>query len=130
MSIISIYASIISETRPKRGTREHYDAEFKRAAVRLLLTSGKTATQLSRELGVSAWSLSRWKQEELRAMGEITVDGQVRPAAEVEQENRQLRHELEAMRRQRDLLKKAIAICSEDGLGQDALGVERVRGMK
>ncbi|MCA1602668.1 MAG: transposase [Acidobacteria bacterium] len=114
----------------KRGTREHYDAEFKREAVGLLLTSGKTATQLSRELGVSAWSLSRWKQEELRAMGEITVDGQVRPAAEVEQENRQLRHELEAMRRQRDLLKKAIAICSEDGLGQDALGVERVRGMK
>ena len=114
----------------KRGSGERYDAEFKREAVRLLLTSGKTATQLSRELGVSAWSLSRWKQEELKAMGEITVEGQVRPAAAVEQENRQLRRELEAMRCQRDLLKKAIAICSEDGLGQDGLRAERVRGMK
>ncbi len=89
----------------KRGSKEHYDAEFKREAVRLLLTSGKTATQLARELGVSSWSLSQWKQEELKTRGEIEVEGQVRSAAEVEQENRQLRRELEALRRQRDLLK-------------------------
>ena len=114
----------------KRGTREQYDAEFKREAVRLLLTSGKTATQLAHELGVSSWSLSRWKQDELKASGEVTTEGQVRAAVEVEQENRQLRRELEAMRRQRDLLKKAIAICSEDGLQQDGLGADRVRGMK
>jgi len=109
----------------KRVRREHYDAEFKREAVRLLLTSGKTATQLSRELGVSSWSLGRWKQEELKAMGEIEVAGEVRSATDVEQENRQLRRELEAMRRQRDLLKKAIAICSEG-----ELSVGSVRGMK
>jgi transposase-like protein len=113
-----------------KGVRkEHYDAEFKREAVRLLLTSGKTATQLARELGVSAWSLGQWKKEELRAMGEITVAGEVRSAADVEQENQQLRRELEAVRRQRDLLKKAIAICSEGELGRE-LGVGRVRGMK
>jgi transposase-like protein len=79
---------------------------------------------------VSSWSLSRWKQDELKVMDEIEMEGQVRSAAEVEQENRQLRRELEAMRRQRDLLKKAIAICSEDGLKQDSLGAEQVRGMK
>ena len=89
----------------KRGSREHYDAEFKREAVRLLLTGGKTATQLARELGVSTWSLSQWKQDYLKVSGEIEVEGQVRSAVEVEQENRQLRRELEAMRRQRDLLK-------------------------
>jgi len=109
----------------KRLTRVHYDAEFKRDAVHLLLTSGKTATQLSRELGVSSWSLGRWKQDELKAIGEIEVAGEVRSAASVEQENRQLRRELEAMRRQRDLLKKAIAICSEG-----ELSVDRARGMK
>jgi transposase len=108
-----------------RVRKEHYDAEFKREAVRLLLAGGKTATQLARELGVSSWSLGRWKQEELKAMGEIEVAGEVRSAASVEQENRQLRRELEAMRRQRDLLKKAIAICSEG-----ELSVDRVRGMK
>ena len=110
----------------KKGSREHYDAEFKREAVRLLLTSGKSATQLARELGVSSWSLGRWKQDELKARDEIDeIEGQGRSVAAVEQENRQLRRELEAMRRQRDLLKKAIAICSEDGLGAD-----RVRIMK
>jgi len=109
----------------KRLTRVHYDAEFKQEAVRLLLTSGKTATQLSRELGVSSWRLGRWKQDELKAIGEIEVAGEVRSAASVEQENRQLRRELEAMRRQRDLLKKTIAICSEG-----ELSVDRARGMK
>jgi transposase len=108
----------------KRGSGERYDAEFKQEAVRLLLTSGKTATQLARELGVSAWSLGRWKQEYLKAVGSLEVAGQVRSAADVEQENRQLRRELEMVRGQRDLLKKAIAICSQDGLG-----VERTGGM-
>ena len=110
-----------------RGSGERYDAEFKQEAARLLLllTSGKTASQLTRELGVSSWSLGRWKQDYLQASGEIEIEGQMRSAVDIEQENRQLRRELEAMRCQRDLLKKAIAICSQDGLGMD-----RVRGMK
>ena len=70
------------------------------------------------KLHVSAWSLGQWKKEYLQALGEVEIDGQSRSAAEVEQENRQLRRELEAVRRQRDLLKKAIAICSQDGLAQ------------
>ena len=114
----------------KRGSREHYDEEFQREAVRLLLTSGKTVPQLAGELGVSSYRLRQWQQDQLKTTGAIEVAGQVRSAAEVEQENRQLRRELEAMRRQRDLLKKAIAICSEDGLRQDGMGAERVRGIK
>jgi transposase len=114
----------------KRGSREHYDEEFQREAVRLLLTSGKTVPQVARELGISSYRLRQWKQDQLKATGEIEVAGQVRSAAAVEQENRQLRRELEAMRRQRDLLKKAIAICSEDGLRQEGMGAGRVRGMK
>jgi transposase-like protein len=85
---------------------------------------------LAHELGVSSWSLSRWKHEYLKASGDIEVEGQMRSAVEVEQENRQLRRELEAMRCQRDLLKKAIAICSQDGLGREGLGMDRARGMK
>jgi len=114
----------------KRGSREHYDEEFQREAVRLLLSSGKTVPQLAGELGVSSYRLRQWQQDQLQATGTNEVAGQVRSAAEVEQENRQLRWELEAVRRQRDLLKKAIAICSEDGLKQDGMGAGRVRGMK
>ena len=108
-----------------RGSGARYDAEFKQEAVRLLLTSGTTLTQLARELGVSSWSLSRWKQDYLKASSEIEVEGHVRSAVEVEAENRQLRRELEMVRRQRDLLKKAIAICS-----LEALGAERPGGMR
>ena len=113
-----------------KGSGERYDVEFKQEAVRLLLTSGKTASQLARELGVSSWSLGRWKQEYLKTSGELEVEGQTRSAVEVEQENRQLRRELEAMRRQRDLLPSAVAICSEDGLGQEGLSRGQVRGMR
>ena len=90
----------------KRGSREHYDEEFQREAVRLLLSSGKTVPQVAGELGVSAYRLRQWKQDQLQATGAIEGAGQARSAAAVEQENRQLRRELEAMRRQRDLLKR------------------------
>ena len=114
----------------KRGSRDHYDAEFKGEAVRLLLSSGKTVPQVAGELGISAYRLRQWKQDRLPATSATEVEEPVRSAAAVEQENRQLRRELEAVRRQRDLLKKAIAICSEDGLLQDGLGAGRARGMK
>ena len=100
---------------------ERYDVHFKEEAVRLLLHSGKSATQLARELGVSSWSLGRWKQEYLKTMGALEVAGQPRSAAEIEAENQQLRRELEIVRRQRDLLKKAVAICSQDSLGEPAV---------
>jgi transposase-like protein len=41
----------------KHGNR--YSKEFKQEAVRLLLTSGKNAKQLGRELGVTGQSLAR-----------------------------------------------------------------------
>jgi len=117
----------------KRGSREHYDEEFQREAVRLLQTSGKTVPQVAGELGISAYRLRQWQQGQLTSTGQLEVAGPVRSTAEVEaveQENQQLRRELEAVRRQRDLLKKAIAICSQDGLQQDDLEARRVRGMR
>ncbi len=72
-------------SRSRSGKR--YDAEFKQEAVRLLLSSGKAASQLSCELGVSAWSLGQWKQEYLQAMGQMSVEGKqgsVRSAAVVD----------------------------------------------
>ena len=88
----------------KHKSGERYDEQFKQEAVRLLLSSGKSASHLAQELGVSSWSLGRWKQDYLNSAGEIEVEGQVRSATEIEQENRQLRRELELVRRQRDLL--------------------------
>jgi transposase len=82
-------------TTSKFGRR--YDEPFKRDAVRLLETSARSLPQLSQELGVSAWSLKRWK----------TLYGNKASSA---LENARLRRELETVSRQRDVLKKAIAI--------------------
>ena len=85
-------------TTSKFGRR--FDEPFKRDAVRLLETSSRSLQRLSRELGVSAWSLKRWK----------TLYGSKANSAALALENARLRRELEAVSRQRDLLKKAIAI--------------------
>ena len=40
-----------------------YTAEFKREAVRLVQTSGKSIAQVARELGISDTSIHQWRKE-------------------------------------------------------------------
>jgi transposase len=91
--------------------RRQYTREFKMEAVRLLETSGKSARQLERELGIGSGNLSRWKQE-FAADGEDAFPGHGRLTPEQER-LRQLERENEILRQERDILKKAIAIFSE-----------------
>ena len=91
--------------------RRQYSREFKMEAVRLLETSGKSARQLERELGIGSGNLSRWKQE-FAADGEDAFPGHGRLTPEQER-LRQLERENEILRQERDILKKAIAIFSE-----------------
>jgi transposase-like protein len=69
----------------------------------------------SQELGVSLWSLKRWKT--LYGKGDSALgtapgggDAPSADAAALVVENARLRRELERVSRQRDLLKKAIAL--------------------
>lgn len=91
--------------------RRQYTPEFKTEAVRLLESSGKSARQLERELGIGAGNLTRWKQE-FAADGEDAFPGHGRLTPELER-LRQLERENEILRQERDILKKAIAIFSE-----------------
>ena len=56
--------------------RKQYSREFKQEAVRLLETSGKSASELERELGIGKGNLWRWKRE-FAADGEDAFPGQV-----------------------------------------------------
>jgi transposase len=97
--------------------RRQYDEQFKRDAV-ALFEGGRSATQLARELGVSQWNLRDWK----RIFGTGGIKAASSPAkapaagGTVEQavELADLRRELEAVKRQRDILKKALAIVAQD----------------
>jgi transposase len=94
------------ETKGKTSKRRH-DEAFKRAAVELLVASGKPIKQIAVELGVSIWNLRDWKQRFLPAAA-----GPARSLEQVEAENRVLREELQRVKNQRDILKKTLGIIS------------------
>ena len=67
---------------------------------------------MARDLGVSKWSLGRWvgKVRSGKALTEPTTLAQETPE---QRELRRLRQELDYVSRQRDILKKALSIVSE-----------------
>lgn len=46
----------------EKKNRRRFDEEFKRSAVEMLESGVRSARQLGQELGVSEWSLSRWRK--------------------------------------------------------------------
>ncbi|HEY6542074.1 MAG TPA: IS3 family transposase [Ktedonobacteraceae bacterium] len=81
-----------------------YKQEFKREAVRLAQTSGKSIAQVARELGISDSSIHQWRKE-LAEHGAEAFPGSGHQTA-LEEENRRLKRELERTRQERDILKK------------------------
>jgi transposase len=92
-------------------TRKTYTAEFKREAIRLLETSGKSAAQIERDLGIGSGCLSRWKREQEKN-GQHAFRGHGRLAPE-EERIRELEREIKILRQERDILKKVVAIFSK-----------------
>lgn len=94
--------------------KKDYSDEFKRDAIRLQETSGKSIGAIERELGLSHNLLRQWKKR-------YQVDDETNELdrSEIEQlkaELRQAKRELDIARQERDILKKTISIFSKDGL--------------
>ena len=92
--------------------KKHFDKEFKIEAVRLASEPGNTQTKIERDLGISQGIISRWKRE-LKLDGEDAFPGKGRLKPQ-DEELRRLKRDNERLRRERDILKKAVAIFSED----------------
>ena len=91
---------------------KRYDKEFKIEAVRLALEPGKTQSGIERDLGISQGVISRWKRELVKdGKHAFPGKGHLKPEDE---KFRRLMRENERLRRERDILKKAVAIFSED----------------
>src|SRR2546430_3260832 len=88
-------------------TQPTYIKEFKQQAVQLFETSGKTKTQIARDLGISDSALSKWCKE-FGELGEEAFPGKGHQTS-LEEENRRLRRENEVLRQEREILKKAMA---------------------
>jgi transposase len=91
-----------------------YTPEFKREAVELARTSGKPITQIARELGISDTSIHQWRKE-LAEHSKQAFPGSGHQTAQ-EEELRRLKCELERTQKERDILKKALAIFSQNQL--------------
>ena len=92
-------------TRRKRRTRRVYSDELKSEAVQMLL-DGHSAESVVDNLGLSGSSLLyRWKSQTIKDSG---------PAAtRLENRVHQLEEQLRRVERERDILKKALAIFSQ-----------------
>lgn len=95
---------------PKKN--KSYTEEFKRQALELAETREGSMAQLERELGISSGLIYKWRERyQLDKQ-----DGKLKPSVEREEEAeiRRLRRELEKVTQQRDILKKAIQVFSQD----------------
>lgn len=81
-----------------------YTREFKQQAVQLYETSGKTKTQIARDLGISDSALSKWCKE-LSEQGKEAFPGKGHQTS-IEEENKRLKREVEILRQEREILKK------------------------
>lgn len=89
-----------------------YDRDFKHDAVSLV-QSGRSITEVARDLGVSHWSLTRWVRDLQK--GQALSEPATLGAETAEQrELRRLRQQNDYLRRQRDILKKALGILSAE----------------
>jgi len=91
-----------------------YEEEFKRQAVELLLHSGKTQRQVARELDVSDYSLTLWKKAYLGQQKPAEIEGQMKSPEEMAKIIREQHKEIEYLKRQREILKKAMSILGEE----------------
>jgi len=92
-----------------------YDEEFKKQSVKLLLKSGKPLKVLARELGISDAALREWRDSYRRTGLKLIVgDTEKTSRKDLEREIKRLKDENEYLKRQREILKKAVSIVSEE----------------
>ena len=87
---------------------KHYTREFKLEALELVRTSGKSKTQIERDLGLFPGQLRVWERAFAQG-GEQAFPGSGHQTDD-DEELRRLRHGNDILRQERDILKKALAI--------------------
>ena len=96
--------SDVTETKK----RVVHDAAFRREAVRILAAGGRTIEEVAANLGIGRSTLSKWKTKLDR------VELMAGPHDDVEKELKRLRREVELLRAERDLLKKATVFFAKE----------------
>lgn len=99
------------KSKRSRRTRRKYDETFKAEVVRRHL-EGESGPELADHFGISSTTLIyRWKEQALAA---LPAEGSI-SATHLEAEVRDLRRQLKRVEQERDVLKKALSIFSQQG---------------
>jgi len=89
----------------------HFTREFKRNAVELMVDKGMSAGRVAQELDIHPNLLHQWKRKLLaEGNGAFVGKGNLKPE---DAEMRRLRKELEDVKEERDILKKALGVFSK-----------------
>ena len=96
----------MSEQRRGRGP---YPPEFRRRAVELYRSSGKSLKTIAEELGVAVESLRAWHKQ-----FEIDVGERGGLSSDEREELRELRRKVRRLEQERDLLKRAAAFFARE----------------
>jgi transposase len=90
--------------------RKKYTAEFKREVLAMVAEDQRSVAQIERDLGITTGLIYKWQ-----ARYEVK-DSQLQPSADRTEAARirQLERELAIVKQERDILKKAIQIFSQD----------------
>jgi transposase len=87
--------------------RKRFSAEFKRQAVELLESGGRSGTEVARELGIRQNQLYKWR-EEIKKKGDAAfTKSSGRPKKNEQSELSRLKQENERLREENTILKKA-----------------------
>ena len=90
--------------------RRVFTEEFRREAVRLSAQPGRSVGSVAKELGVSGTSLVAWRRKYLRG----TAAEQASPETDPVQELNRLKREVQQLRMEREILKKATAFFAKE----------------
>jgi transposase len=91
--------------------RRRFSQEFKLDAVSMVVDQGRDLYEVAKELEIRPDILRKWKKKfESDGQSAFPGSGRLKPEDE---ELRRLRRENERLRMERDILKKAVAICSD-----------------
>lgn len=95
-----------------KRTVKTYSEEFRLEALRLLETSGKSVREIEEDLGLTQGLLYKWRRR--YRVNEAETKLERSEDREMQAKIRRLEHEKTILQQERDILKKALSIFSQE----------------